>query len=189
MRRKVDRGVSAIIVALIGMIVMTGCTNLWRMGVDGTGDRVQCSDGTWSNSGGNSGACSGHGGVGGGGDSVDGETEPVEPVDDIEVPPGYFDMGSGLAFRWADNANCNPTENPYLVCWGVEVLALRDCLPLPVDALIKDGSDNLVDTIQSSLPMSMNAGERQVADLLLAVPRSDATSEYFAEIQMLECWE
>ena len=42
MRRKVDRGVSAIIVALIGMIVMTGCTNLWRMGVDGTGDRVQC---------------------------------------------------------------------------------------------------------------------------------------------------
>lgn len=188
--RNRTRSVAVATVLLIAVLAISGCTNLWRMGVDGTGDRVQCADGTWSNSGGNSGACSGHGGVGGPVDSANTNEDvaPAEPVDDLEVPAGYFDMGAGLAFKWADGANCNPTENPYLVCWGVEVLALRECLGLPVDALITDGNDNLVDNVESALGF-MSAGERQVVDLLLAVPRSDDSVEYFAEIQTLECLE
>jgi hypothetical protein len=35
----------------------------WQMGVDGNGTRVECNDGTWSNSGGLPGACSWHDGV------------------------------------------------------------------------------------------------------------------------------
>lgn len=35
----------------------------WAIGIDGTGYRVQCADGTWSMSGGHQGACSHHGGV------------------------------------------------------------------------------------------------------------------------------
>lgn len=183
------RGVVVASVLLIATITMTGCTNMWRMGVDGTGDRVQCSDGTWSNSGGNSGACSWHGGVGGPADTSGSgdEAQDVEPADDLAVPAGYFDMGSGLAFKWAENANCNPTENPYLVCWGVEVLALRGCIPLPVEALIYDDNDNLIDSVQTSLPTTMSAGERQVVDLLMAAPRSGGPTEYTAEIQSLEC--
>ena len=36
----------------------------WEMGVDGDGYWVKCYDGEWSQSGGNSGACSQHGGLG-----------------------------------------------------------------------------------------------------------------------------
>lgn len=46
------------------LLLLGSCQNNgWQMGRDGTGSRVQCEDGTWSNSGGHSGACSWHGGV------------------------------------------------------------------------------------------------------------------------------
>lgn len=185
---RANRSIVAMSLVLIATIMMTGCTRLWSMGVDGTGDRVQCADGTWSNSGGNSGACSWHDGVDGSNSDDRVEQTPAgEPAEDIEVPAGYSNMRSGLAFKWIDNANCNPTKNPYIVCWGVEVIALRACIPLPVKALITDGSGQLVDSIQGSLPVAMDAGDRDVVDLLIAVSRSDGEAEYFAEIQKLEC--
>lgn len=46
------------------LLLLGSCgSNTWQMGRDGTGSRVQCEDGTWSNSGGKPGACSWHGGV------------------------------------------------------------------------------------------------------------------------------
>lgn len=54
----------AIVLLLIGLFLFNSCqSNGWQMGVDGDGYRVQCEDGTWSNSGGKPGACSWHGGV------------------------------------------------------------------------------------------------------------------------------
>lgn len=52
-------GIGIALLLLLGSCQNTG----WQMGRDGTGSRVQCEDGTWSNSGGHSGACSWHGGV------------------------------------------------------------------------------------------------------------------------------
>ena len=116
-------------------------------------------------------------------------SETVETVNDIEAPSGYFDMGAGLAFKWVDNPNCNPTQNPYLICWGVEVLALRDCWPSPVNAMILDDGENLVENVTGSLPTTMKAGERRVSELLLAIPRSGTEIQYQAEIQTLECYD
>lgn len=46
----------AIVLILVGLFLFNSCqSNGWQMGVDGDGYRVQCEDGTWSNSGENQG--------------------------------------------------------------------------------------------------------------------------------------
>ena len=59
------RWVGVVVAIVIALLLFGGCGPVgWQMGKDGDGYRVQCSDGSWSNSGGKSGACSWHGGVG-----------------------------------------------------------------------------------------------------------------------------
>jgi hypothetical protein len=62
--KKSYKWVWVVIAVVAALILFGGCgSGGWQMGRDGNGSRVQCVDGSWSNSGGKSGACSWHGGV------------------------------------------------------------------------------------------------------------------------------
>lgn len=155
---------AAAIVALAGSMLLSGCVGgypTWVAGVDGDGSRVQCSDGTWSNSGGKSGACSGHGGVG--------YTSPEEAARRAEalqksfaepeaqrrqdiadqarrdaeaekraaaaLPEGYIDLGDGAAYRFSDE-DC---ESAALRCSAVDIEIYRDgCYAVEVEYAVLD---------------------------------------------------
>ena len=136
---------TATIVALVGCVTLAGCVGgypTWRAGVDGDGSRVQCGDGTWSNSGGNSGACSGHGGAGysdpGSSTEADGNgfdelqkardakaAEQEQQARDAErraaaaLPEGFEDLGGGAAYKCSSGSSCTLGTS----CWTLELTA------------------------------------------------------------------
>lgn len=148
------RGLTKTLALVLALSALTACANpsgsgqseWWVMGVDGSGYRVQCEDGQWSNSGGRPGACSGHGGV----------REPVPPQpaperipapsrpSSLPVPSGMVAVSGGFAVGWPEGA-CPTASGP---CMPLEVYARIDCFDIViVEVAILDASLRRLDSV------------------------------------------
>ena len=168
------RRFAAVTAVMLAGLALTGCVrgyDTWIAGVDGDGSRVQCSDGTWSNSGGKSGACSGHGGVGytSPEDAARGAEALKESFAEIEaqqrqeaaeqarrdvaaekqraaaLPEGYVDLGDGAAYRFTDE----PCKSAALRCSAIDIEIYRDaCSAVQVEYAVLDAEQREIDSGQ-----------------------------------------
>lgn len=146
-------------IVVMAMASLTACANRgWQMGVDGDGYRVQCADGTWSNSGGNSGACSGHGGVGFF-EGADIDLEALEAAaEDLALKQeaaaaaaserrlrdlGYEIAGNGVAYHWNDFGCANTA----IRCWSISLSSYPDlCAAISFEIAFLDSGKNTLET-------------------------------------------
>ena len=114
--------------------------------------------------------------------------ETPDTTEEMQVPNGFMNKREGLAYRIVEPRACVPSESvdAYVTCWTIEVVALRDCSPAPVDAMVRRASDfDLLANMTGELPEVMSAGDHQIVDLQEVW--SEDPGDVYLGIQGLRC--